>query len=298
MKQVIFKGAATALYTPITNDEIDYKAFGELIERQIDGKIDALAVLGTTGEAATITPKERNEIIKFSVKAVNKRVPLIVGTGSNCTKTFISRTQEAKELGADCALAVTPYYNKCNAEGLFAHFSAADKSCSFPVIVYNVPSRTGMNVSPETYAKLSLIPSVVGIKEADTDVKRIGKVFKFCKDKLPVYCGSDEMTDVFCALGASGTISVLSNIIPFKIHDYILNFEDYYEHDENIAAIYKELSELLFIDINPIPLKTLVKHYFKCGYDLRLPLTELSEDKAEYLLNKFSKLLKKTETCI
>ena len=295
MKQAIFKGAATALYTPITNGEIDYKAFAELIERQLGGKIDALVVLGTTGEAATITPKERYEIIKFVVKTAGKKVPLIVGTGSNCTKTFIKQTNEAKDLGADCALAVTPYYNKCNAEGLFKHFSAADKLCSFPVIVYNVPSRTGLNVSPETYAKLADIPSVVGIKEANPDVKHIGKVFESCKDKLPIYCGSDEMTDMFCTLGASGTISVLSNIIPLKIHDYIWNFKDYYEHCENTVFTYKKLSELLFIDINPIPLKALVECYFKCGYDLRLPLTALPKDKTTYLTNEFSKILHNLE---
>lgn len=297
MKQAIFKGAATALYTPITNGRIDYTALGELIKRQTEEKIDALVVLGTTGEAATITPKERTEIIKFSVKTIGKRVPLIVGTGSNCTKTFVKQTKEAKELGANCALAVTPYYNKCNTDGLIAHFLAADKLCSFPVIVYNVPSRTGLNVSPETYTKLADIPSVIGIKEANADIKHIEKVFELCKDKLPIYCGSDEMTDVFCTLGASGTISILSNIIPYKIHDYIMNFEKFYKHDENIVATYKKLSELLFIDVNPIPLKALVEYYFKCGFDLRLPLTKLSKDKATYLANEFSKILQSTEIC-
>lgn len=296
MKQAIFKGAATALYTPITNGEIDYKAFGELIERQIAGKIDAFVVLGTTGEAATISPKERYEIIKFTLNAVNKKVPLIIGTGSNCTKTFITQTMEAKELGADCALAVTPYYNKCNEEGLLAHFSAADKLCSFPVIVYNVPSRTGLNIAPRTYLKLADIPSVVGIKEASTDINHIGKVFELCKDKLSIYCGSDEITDVFCNLGASGTISVLSNIIPLKISNYICNFKDYYEHDEKAVTAYKKLSELLFIDVNPIPLKALVKHYFKCGYGLRLPLTALPKDKSTYLTNEFSRILHGLET--
>lgn len=293
MKQRIFKGAATALYTPFTDGKPDLNALSELIERQISQKIDALVVLGTTGESPTVNDKERTEIIKTAVKQAKKRVPIIVGCGSNCTARFIELTNRAKMLGADAALAVTPYYNKCNEEGLFRHYAAADKICKFPTIVYNVPSRTGLNVRPETYKKLAEIDSVVGIKEACMDLNQIDGDFKTLGGYLPIYCGSDEMNFEFFRRGASGTISVLSNIIPLKIHNYFYNFERDYKNEKNDKDyIFEKLSNLLFSDVNPIPLKALAEKYHKKGYELRLPLTKLCESKKQKLYEEFDKLLK------
>lgn len=293
MKERIFEGAATALYTPFAADGIDYNALGELIERQISGKIDAAVILGTTGEAPTVTDKERAEIIKFTVSRVRNRIPVIVGCGSNCTKKFIEYTNLAKDCGADAALAVTPYYNKCSDEGLFRHFQAADNACRFPIIVYNVPSRTGLKVKPSVYEKLAELDSVVGIKEADCDIKHIDETFRKVGEKIPVFCGSDEMNFEFFKRGASGTISVLSNIIPCKIHDYYYDFKNNYRNVKNKTDVLLErLSELLFTNVNPIPLKTLVGHYFKKGHILRLPLCEQSAEEKEKLISDFDKLLK------
>ena len=296
MKQRIFKGAATALYTPFTDGKPDLSAFSELIERQISQKIDALVVLGTTGESPTISDKERTEIIKTAVKQAKKRVPIIVGCGSNDTTRFAKLTSLTRNLGADASLAVTPYYNKCNNEGLFLHYESADKACGFPTIVYNDPSRTGFNIKPETYARLAKLNSIVGIKEACTDISQIDSDFEAVGDSLPIYCGSDEMNFEFFKRGASGTISVLSNIIPFRIHDYYCDFERNYRDAKNEKdQLFEELSKTLFIDVNPIPLKALVKKYFKKGYELRLPLTELCGDKQQSLYENFDRLLRGLE---
>ncbi len=293
MKERIFEGAATALYTPFSSDGIDYDALGELIERQIAGKIDAVVILGTTGEAPTVTDKERAEIIRFTVSHVRNRIPVIVGCGSNCTKKFIEYTNLAKYCGADAALAVTPYYNKCSDEGLLRHFLEADNACCFPTIVYNVPARTGLKVKPAVYEKLAELDSVVGIKEADCDISHIDETFRIAGKNLPVYCGSDEMNFEFFKRGASGTISVLSNIIPRKIHDYYYNFKDNYRNAKNKDDILLErLSGLLFTSVNPIPLKTLVGHYFKKGNILRLPLCEQPAEEKEKLISDFDRLLK------
>lgn len=293
MKEKIFEGAATALYTPFSSDGIDYAALGELIERQIAGKIDAVVILGTTGEAPTVTDKERAGIIGFAVSLVGKRIPVIVGCGSNYTKKFVEYVSLAKDCGADAALAVTPYYNKCSDEGLLRHFREADKACRFPTIVYNVPSRTGLKVKPTIYAKLAELDSVVGIKEADRDIKHIDETFGLIGDKLPVYCGSDEMNFEFFRRGASGTISVLSNIIPCKIRDYYYDFKNNYRNVKNKCdLLLEQISELLFSSVNPIPLKTLVGHYFKKGRILRLPLCEQSAEEKEKLISDFDRLLK------
>lgn len=296
MKQKIFEGVATALYTPFTDGKPDLKALSELIERQISQRINALVILGTTGESPTVKDAERTEIIKTTVKQTKKRVPVIVGCGSNCTARFIELTNIAKNLGADASLAVSPYYNKCNDEGLYLHYEAADKACGFPTIVYNVPSRTGLNIKPEVYAKLAALNSIVGIKEACTDISQIDKDFSTIGNILPVYCGSDELNFEFFKRGASGTISVLSNIIPLKINDYYYTFKENYRNVKNENDYhFEKLSKLLFTDVNPIPLKALVKKYFKKGYELRLPLTELCEDKKQSLYDNFDKLLKESE---
>lgn len=286
MKKTIFEGVATALYTPFNpiNKSVDYGAFSRLINRQLSAHVNALVVLGTTGEAATITEEERREIIKFCVKEVNGRIPLIVGSGSNCTATAVKFSREAEESGADGLLVVTPYYNKCNDDGLYAHYSAVAKSTSLPIIVYNVPTRTGFNVKPIVYRKLAEIDNVVAIKEANCCDEQLNGVLDNVKDILAVYCGSDDKLIDVLRRGGKGTISVVSNIIPSKIVDYISGFENYCE-----IGFYNEIVNVLQSDVNPIPLKYMVKLLFNEGYGLRLPLTEAKNEVKETILKIYQK---------
>lgn len=287
MKKTIFEGVATALYTPFNpiNKSVDYGAFSRLINRQLSANVNALVVLGTTGEAATITEEERREIIKFCVKEVNGRIPLIVGSGSNCTATAVKFSREAEESGADGLLVVTPYYNKCNDDGLYAHYSAVAKSTSLPIIVYNVPTRTGFNVKPIVYRKLAEIDNVVAIKEANCCDEQLNGVLDNVKDILAVYCGSDDKLIDVLRRGGKGTISVASNIIPSKIVDYISGFENYFK-----TEFYKEIVNILQSDVNPIPLKYMVKLLYNEGYGLRLPLTEAKNEVKETILKIYQKM--------
>ncbi len=287
MKKTIFEGVATALYTPFNpiNKSVDYGAFSRLINRQLSANVNALVVLGTTGEAATITEEERREIIKFCVKEVNGRIPLIVGSGSNCTATAVKFSREAEESGADGLLVVTPYYNKCNDNGLYAHYSAVAKSTSLPIIVYNVPTRTGFNVKPIVYRKLAEIDNVVAIKEANCCDEQLNGVLDNVKDILAVYCGSDDKLIDVLRRGGKGTISVASNIIPSKIVDYIGDFENYFK-----TEFYKEIVNILQSDVNPIPLKYMVKLLYNEGYGLRLPLTEAKNEVKETILKIYQKM--------
>ncbi len=286
MKKTIFEGVATALYTPFNpiNKSVDYGAFSRLINRQLSANVNALVVLGTTGEAATITEEERREIIKFCVKEVNGRIPLIVGSGSNCTATAVKFSREAEESGADGLLVVTPYYNKCNDDGLYAHYSAVAKSTSLPIIVYNVPTRTGFNVKPIVYRKLAEIDNVVAIKEANCSNEQLCGAFDNVKDTLAVYCGSDDKLIDVLRHGGKGTISVASNIIPSKIVDNIINFENYCE-----IEFYNEIVNVLQSDVNPIPLKYMVKLLYNEGYGLRLPLTEAKNEVKEAIYKIYQK---------
>lgn len=293
MKEVIFTGIATALYTPITNGEIDYEEFERLIEFQLCSDIAALVFLGTTGEAATISDEERKSIIGFAVKRVKGRVPVIIGCGSNSTKRAAELTLQAKSLGADCSLSVTPYYNKCSQDGLIAHYFEIEKQSAFPQIVYNVPSRTGVDVSPETYGRLSELYSVVGIKEANKSPEKLVGTFSALNDNIPVYSGADEANRTFYSIGAKGAISVLSNIIPSIISDEYYNFKFF--SDKNAKAdniVISKISKLVFSEVNPIPLKGLIKKLRKRGYELRLPLTEQNEKTQEYIYSEFNRILK------
>lgn len=293
MKEVIFTGIATALYTPITNGEIDYEEFERLIEFQLRSDIAALVFLGTTGEAATISDEERKSIIGFAVKRVKGRVPVIIGCGSNSTKRAAELTLQAKSLGADCSLSVTPYYNKCSQDGLIAHYFEIEKQSAFPQIVYNVPSRTGVDVSPETYGRLSELYSVVGIKEANKSSEKLVGTFSALNDNIPVYSGADEANRTFYSLGAKGAISVLSNVIPSIISDEYYNFKFF--SDKNAKAdniVISKISKLVFSEVNPIPLKGLIKKIRKRGYELRLPLTEQNEKTQEYIYSEFNRILK------
>lgn len=279
----IFKGVATALYTPFTQDGIDYEQFERLIERQLLAKVDALVLLGTTGEAPTVTYAERKELITFAVNKVKGKVPLIVGTGSNCTKTACKFTAQAKLLGADGALVVTPYYNKCEQEGLYLHYKEISKE-KLPFIAYNVPSRTGVEITADALKKIAGLDFFCGIKEASLDSKKIKETFSVFNVNPPVYCGSDEMLKDFLKLGCAGIISVSSNVIPLKIKDYISDFKNYYDErckidESKLFTLFKALAT----KVNPIPIKVLASLLFNEKCVFRLPLNYPTDDYVEYL---------------
>ena len=284
MKKIIFKGCGTAISTPFSNDGIDVKEFEEFIEFQIKEGVDALIVCGTTGESATMSTDEKKQAIKFVVDTVKKRIPVIAGTGSNSTKTAIEMSKYAESVGADGLLLVTPYYNKTTQEGLVAHFKAIANSTSLPIIIYSVPSRTGLNVTPSTCLELSKISNIVAIKEASGDLSQIAEIANLCGDNLNIYSGNDDQTVPILSLGGLGVISVLSNVAPKDTHNMVQNFLD----GNVIKARELQLKSLnlikaLFCEVNPIPVKEAIN---MIGYDFgipRLPLVELSNTGKEKL---------------
>ncbi len=284
MKKNLFEGCATAIATPFTESGVNYEEFGRLIDFQIEEGIDALVVCGTTGESATMTDSERKETFAYAVKKVNGRVPVIIGTGSNCTSTAIELTKYAESIGADGALVVTPYYNKATQNGLVEHYKAIASSTNLPIIVYSVPSRTGVNVLPQTCLELSKIPNIVAIKEASGNLSQIAEIAALCGDNLTIYSGNDDQILPVLSIGGKGVISVLSNVAPRKaskmVHDYLSgNFEDAKKAQlESISLI-----NALFSEVNPIPVKSALN---MIGYDFgkpRLPLTPLSEKNSAIL---------------
>ena len=277
MKNLLFKGCATAIATPFTETGVNFDEFGKLIDFQISEGIDALVVCGTTGESATMTDTERKETMKFAVDRVAKRVPVILGTGSNCTKNAIELTKYAELIGADGALVVTPFYNKTTQDGLIKHYEAIASSTTLPIIVYSVPSRTGVNVTPNTCLELSKIPSIVGIKEASGNLSQVAEIAALCGDNLHIYSGNDDQVLPTLSLGGKGVISVISNIAPKKfttmVHDF---FNGDIEKATKVQLESIELINALFIEVNPVPVKAALN---MLGYNFgipRLPLVELS----------------------
>lgn len=290
MKKTIFTGCGTAIATPFTASGINYDAFGELIEDQIKNNIDAIIVCGTTGESATMSKEEKKEIIKYAINKINKRTKVVIGTGSNNTKNAIEMSKFAEEAGADALLVVTPYYNKTTQTGLIAHYKAISESVNIPIIMYSVPSRTGVNILPETCLELSKIDNIVAIKEASGNISQVAKIASLCGDNLDIYSGNDDQIIPVLSLGGKGVISVLSNIMPKHTHDMVykyLNGELQEATKMQLEAL--ELIDMLFCEVNPIPVKYALN---VIGYDYgipRLPLVELSKDKQE----KMVKVLKK-----
>ncbi len=290
MKKILFKGVGTALYTPITDGKIDFKAYELLIDEQISAGVSALIFLGTTGESATIDDDERKEIVKFAVDYVSKRVPVIIGCGSNSTAKARKFTEQAKEYNADGALCVTPYYNKCTQYGLIKHYEEINKS-SIPIIIYNVPSRTGLNALPETENDIADIEYVCGIKEANSDKRHIKKLFNLVNGKVAIYSGNDSLNTFFYARKGIGTISVASNIIPDKIVEQFNDFTTFYDrHNFKNYKTINELTDALFVEVNPIPLKAMLEILGKDGTELRLPLTRATDDHYEYFIKLLHKL--------
>lgn len=276
----IFRGAGVALITPFKEDEsINYDALEEMVETQIKGHTDAIIVCGTTGEPATMTDEERVSCIEFVVKKVDKRIPVIAGTGCNCTRSAIALSKKAEELGVDGLLVVTPYYNKATQDGLYEHYKAIASSTKLPIIMYNVPSRTGCNILPETAARLGKeFDNIVGIKEASGNISQIATLAALTKGYLDIYSGNDDEVIPILSLGGIGVISVLSNVAPQDAHDMVMEFlEGDREKAVELQLSYLPLIHALFSEVNPIPVKAALNMMGKNAGVVRLPLTNLSE---------------------
>lgn len=283
MKKPVFTGAAVAIITPMNADgSVNFEEFGRVIEDQIAGHTDAIVVCGTTGESATMPDDEHLSVIDYCVKKVNHRIPVIAGTGSNDTAHGIRLTQNAEKLGVDAVLLVTPYYNKTSQQGLITHFKALANATSLPCILYNVPSRTGVNIQPETAYELSKIPNINAIKEASGNISQVAKIAHLCGENLNIYSGNDDQIVPLLALGGKGVISVLSNVAPRETHEICQNW-----FDGNPAASlamqmkYLPLCEALFCDVNPIPVKYAMNLLGYQAGSCRLPLVDPSEANKE-----------------
>ena len=291
MKNTIFEGVATALVTPMYEDgSINFDRFKTLIDEQIDAGIPALVICGTTGESATMTLEEHAEVIRVAIKHSNGRIKIIAGAGSNDTACAIDLAKEAEEAGADALLIVTPYYNKATQGGLVAHYTAIANSVKLPIILYNVPSRTGVNIKPETYAKLAEIENIVAIKEANGDISSVVKTRLLCGDKLDIYSGNDDQVIPMMALGGKGVISVLSNIMPKETVEMCnrMLIGDL----EGAAAMQIQLSSIidaLFIEVNPIPCKEAMNLMGMGMGPVRLPMTPMEENTKAVLINELKK---------
>lgn len=285
MKNTVFTGAGVAIVTPMNADgSINYDEFGRVIDFQINNGTDAIIVCGTTGESATMTDEEHVECIRYCVERVNKRVPVIAGTGSNDTKYAVDLSVEAEKLGADALLVVTPYYNKTSQRGLIAHFTAIANSVNIPIILYNVPSRTGVNIALDTYDVLANHKNIAAVKEASGNISAIAKIIEKCGDRLDVYSGNDDQIVPIMALGGKGVISVLSNVCPKETHDIAqLCLDNNVAEASKLQIKYLDLCNNLFIDVNPIPVKEAMNLIgFKAG-ECRLPLLKMEQGKIDAL---------------
>lgn len=284
----IFTGAGCAIITPFTAEgAVDYPALDRLLDFQIDNGTDAIIICGTTGESSTLSEPEHSEVIAHTVKYVNHRVPVIAGTGSNDTQTAIMLSKQAEDDGADAVLVVTPYYNKATQNGLKMHFKLIAEAINIPVILYNVPSRTGCNIQPETAVWLARnVENIVAIKEATGNISQIGHLFAIANGDIDVYSGNDDQIVPLLSLGGKGVISVLSNIAPQQTHDIV---QHYLDGDVQTSAKMQleamDLINALFCEVNPIPVKKAAELMNLCGGSVRLPLTEIESANAERLAN-------------
>ena len=278
MKNTIFKGMATALVTPMTSTGVDYDNLARLIDFQLENGINALVAVGTTGESATLSPEERKAVIRFTVERVNGRVPVIAGTGTNNTHHVLDYTRSACDDGADAVLVVTPYYNKATQSGLFAHYSAVADVSEKPIILYNVPSRTGCNLLPETVAKLAEHEKIVAVKEASGNMSQAVEIFTRCGDKIDVYSGEDAITVPMVSMGGAGAISVLSNVVPkLCVEMTDAAFAGDFATASALQCKLLPLTNALFSQVNPIPAKAAVSAMGFGEEILRLPLTKMEE---------------------
>ena len=288
MKQPIFKGAATALVTPMNEDgSVNYKRLETLVDEQISAGIDALVICGTTGEKSTLRYDEHVRVIEVAAKAINGRVPLIAGTGSNDTVYSVELCDDAEKAGADAFLMVTPYYNKASQQGLIAHYNYIADRVNKPIIIYNVPSRTGVAVKPETYKELSKHPNIVGLKEANGDLSSVATTRYLCGDDLYIYSGNDDQTVPIMSLGGLGVISVISNLLPKEMHDLCASYlNDDIKKAMEMQVKYTGLMNALFCDVNPVPVKTAMNLVGMDVGPFRLPLYDMSEQNIALLKAK------------
>ena len=289
-KQTVFTGAATAIITPFKNQRIDKESFGKIIEAQISGGIDAIVVTGTTGEAATLTHEEHMDCMKYVVDTVAGRVPVIAGTGSNDTAYGIELSQYACEIGADALLLVTPYYNKATPKGLIKSFLETADKTSKPIILYNVPSRTGCNIPLSVYKELAKHERIVAVKEASGNISAIAELIAECGDSLDIYSGNDDQIVPIMSLGGKGVISVLSNVAPKETHEMTrLCLEGDFKSAAALQLKYLDLINALFCEVNPIPAKTAMAEMGFCDVEMRLPLCEMEEATKARLLTSLKK---------
>lgn len=285
MKKTIFTGAGVAIVTPMNPDEsINFDRLGQIIDNQIENGTDAIVICGTTGESATMTDQEHVDCIEYAVKRVNGRVPVVAGAGSNHTSYAVWMSKEAKRVGADALLHVTPYYNKTSQTGLIRHFNAVADATDLPIILYNVPSRTGVNITPATYRELAKHPNIVAAKEASGNISQIAQIAQACGDELDLYSGNDDQIVPLLSLGAKGVISVLSNIMPRETHDICrLFFEGKIAESRVLQLKLLPLINALFSDVNPIPVKEAMNMMgWECG-ECRLPLVSMQPQAKEHL---------------
>ena len=285
MKQTVFTGAGVAIVTPFTEDnKVNYDKLAELLEFQIANKTDAIIICGTTGEGSTLDHEEHSDTIKFAVDVVNKRIPVIAGTGSNDTNYAVKLSNEAEKAGVDAILSVTPYYNKTPQRGLIQHYNFIADRVSVPIITYNVPSRTGVNIKPETYYELSRHKRIVGAKESNADISALAQTIALCGDDLAMYSGNDDQITAFMALGGKGVISVLSNILPEVSHNIASKYlEGDYAESRRLQLEYLDLCNDLFLDVNPIPVKEAMNMMGMKVGDCRLPLYKMTDAARETL---------------
>ena len=290
MKKVLFKGCGTAIITPFTENGINFDELGKLIEFQISEKVDAIIVCGTTGESSTMTDTEKRETIKYAIEKINKRVPVIAGTGGNNTAHSIELSKYAQEVGADGVLLVTPYYNKTTQAGLIAHYKKITENITIPIVLYNVPSRTGLNISPQTAKELSRIENIVAIKEASGDISQIAEIAHLCGNNLNIYSGNDDQIVPILSLGGIGVISVLSNIMPKDTHNIVHYFlEGNIEKSKEVQLNLLPLIKSLFSEVNPIPVKEALNIMGFTAGNPRLPLIPLSKKNKELLTSELKK---------
>ncbi|WP_195970335.1 4-hydroxy-tetrahydrodipicolinate synthase [Clostridium thermobutyricum] len=282
----IFEGSGVALVTPFTEDGVNFEKLKELLEWHIKEGTDSIIICGTTGEATTMTLDEKKEVIKFTVDIVNKRIPVIAGTGSNCTASSIAMSKWAESIGVDGLLVITPYYNKTNKAGLIKHFEAINASVNTPIILYNVPGRTSMNMSPEVLKELSKLKNIIAVKEASGDISQVARIKALCGDALDIYSGNDDQIVPIMSLGGKGVISVLANVMPKKVHEMTKAYLDgNCKKSTEIQIETLELANSLFLETNPIPVKTALNLMGLEVGPLRLPLYEMDK-KLESIMKK------------
>lgn len=282
----IFTGAGVAIVTPMKpNGEVNFEKLGEILEEQIAGKTDAIIICGTTGESSTMTHEEHLETIKYTVEKVNKRIPVIAGTGSNCTETAIYLSKEAEKVGADGLLLVSPYYNKSTQKGLIAHYTAIAEAVNIPIILYNIAGRTGVNIQPETIAYLvKNVENIVGVKEASGNISQVAEIAALTEGKCDIYSGNDDQIVPIMSLGGKGVISVLSNVAPEYTHDIVVKYlEGKVEESCKMQLDALPLVHALFCEVNPIPVKTAMNMMGKEVGPMRMPLCEMEDAHKEVL---------------